>query len=288
MFTVIIPAWEGHPCWMNLEGSRYTQHRILLAAADHGFFEGAQHNRANRYRAASTATSVLFLQNESARVRWPVTTETVEKMTKAFRPKNTTVTGAKLQPSFRARLSGDAFGGICRGGADALMGGAFAAAADKEARSHAPCSLPSAPHTPTTPQKERCDMLWMGSCKHAGRGAAPGSDPSSLRDAKGQHEGVGHHGGQEADASSAGGAKKRRRYAGRVAASTGKFASESSALAVLQRVLQSARVGDGEGGDVDREEGLDVVFPLSKSQKHKQDGKASRRRKMVGKMRCRR
>lgn len=130
-------------------------------------------------------------------------------------------------------------------------------------------------------------MLGMQSCKQLGRGDASDSDASSTSDAKAEHEGAGHH-GQEADSMSAGGAKKRRRCVGRVAASTGKFASESAASVVLQQVLQPPWAGGvDEGGDVDREEEREVVFPLSKSQQHKQDGKASRRRRMVGKTRPR-
>ncbi len=43
----------------------------LVAAADHGFTDGAQHQRQDRFRAAPFDTCVFVLQNEAGARRWP-------------------------------------------------------------------------------------------------------------------------------------------------------------------------------------------------------------------------
>lgn len=45
MFTVIIPAWEDAKCWQALRDSDFCRHHLLLPAGQHGYCEGAQHNR---------------------------------------------------------------------------------------------------------------------------------------------------------------------------------------------------------------------------------------------------
>lgn len=45
MFAVIIPAWEDAKCWQALRDSDFCRHHLLLPAGQHGYCEGAQHNR---------------------------------------------------------------------------------------------------------------------------------------------------------------------------------------------------------------------------------------------------
>lgn len=45
MFAVIIPTWEDAPCWKALVGSDFNRHHLHLPAGQHGYCEGAQHNR---------------------------------------------------------------------------------------------------------------------------------------------------------------------------------------------------------------------------------------------------
>mmetsp|Transcript_32993 Transcript_32993/g.105090 ORF Transcript_32993/g.105090 Transcript_32993/m.105090 type:complete len:437 (-) Transcript_32993:5-1315(-) len=61
-FTVIIPYWPDKSAWRLLRDSPFLQHHLQVPMHDHGYFEGAQHNRRNVYRTASFDTSVFFLQ----------------------------------------------------------------------------------------------------------------------------------------------------------------------------------------------------------------------------------
>lgn len=45
MFVVVIPTWEDADCWRSLQNSDLCQHHLQLPAGEHGYCEGAQHNR---------------------------------------------------------------------------------------------------------------------------------------------------------------------------------------------------------------------------------------------------
>ena len=45
MFVVVIPTWEDADCWRSLHNSDLCQHHMRLKAGEHGYCEGAQHNR---------------------------------------------------------------------------------------------------------------------------------------------------------------------------------------------------------------------------------------------------
>lgn len=47
MFVVVIPTWEGAECWMSLRNSDLCRRHLQLPAGEHGYCEGAQHNRCN-------------------------------------------------------------------------------------------------------------------------------------------------------------------------------------------------------------------------------------------------
>jgi hypothetical protein len=221
MFTVIMPAWEGHACWARLERSRFTARRVLLLAAEHGFCEGAQHNRANRYRAASTATSVFFLQSERARQRWPVSDASIAALRAAFAPRASSQIGA----SAAARTScgaGDA-------GKDALMGGDF-----EQGR--------SAPGV-------KAGKLGRTGAKRARVAAAEGAElaPEQLARAHGV-QASGAEAGQLAvepeapnpvQAPPKGAARKAKRkgVSRSMGSSTGKFAADGAVQSVLHRLL---------------------------------------------------
>jgi hypothetical protein len=87
MFAVIIPAWEDARCWQQLRVSEFCRHHLLLPAGQHGYCEGAQHNRANQFRVACTASSIFFLQNAAAARQWPVLEEHVDAIRDAFSPR---------------------------------------------------------------------------------------------------------------------------------------------------------------------------------------------------------
>ena len=86
MFIVFIPAWKETSGWKALNESHYlTRHLLLSQKSDpHFYCEGTQHRRRGRYRIATFDTSVFFLQNSTARDRWPVTEEILGDLTFAF------------------------------------------------------------------------------------------------------------------------------------------------------------------------------------------------------------
>ena len=216
MFSVIIPAWEGHACWQRLERSTYTARHVLLLAAEHGFFEGAQHNRANRFRAASTATSVFFLQNAAARARWPVGAAHEAQLRAAFAPK----CGA---PEARGDAEHAAVG------TDAMIGGDFAEAA------------PTRQAAPAHKKRKRD----RAAAKQAA--GEPSAQPRNATHVMGTQAGSdvagavvsAAHAADRASLSTSVQPTRKRRSKKGCAAATGKFADAGAAAAVLDRVMAS-------------------------------------------------
>ena len=51
-FAVIIPHLPDQDGWRRAAGSPHCRRQLVLRAGEHGYFEGAQHDRINRYRVA--------------------------------------------------------------------------------------------------------------------------------------------------------------------------------------------------------------------------------------------
>lgn len=51
------------------------RNRIVVAAADHGFVDGAQHMRQDRYAPSPFDTVAVLLQNDAGMKAWPWTAE---------------------------------------------------------------------------------------------------------------------------------------------------------------------------------------------------------------------
>jgi hypothetical protein len=71
-FVIIIPGWLDDPSYVALNVSVYKQAFFLVAAADHGFCDGAQHQRQDRFRDSTYDTGVFVLQNKRGSKMWPV------------------------------------------------------------------------------------------------------------------------------------------------------------------------------------------------------------------------
>ena len=71
-FVIIIPGWLDDPSYVALDASLYKQTFFLVAAADHGFCDGAQHQRQDRFRDSTYDTGVFVLQNQRGSTTWPV------------------------------------------------------------------------------------------------------------------------------------------------------------------------------------------------------------------------
>ena len=84
MFVVFVPAWTDTSGWMSLQSCHYMGHHEWISQASHFYAEGTQHRRKDRFRMASFDTSVFFLQNETAKIKWPVTKERIDKLREAF------------------------------------------------------------------------------------------------------------------------------------------------------------------------------------------------------------
>lgn len=62
-FVVILPGWLELESWKILLESKYKQSYLVVAASDHGYCSGAQHQRKDRYIQAGYDSGVFVLQN---------------------------------------------------------------------------------------------------------------------------------------------------------------------------------------------------------------------------------
>ncbi|KAJ3005802.1 UNVERIFIED_CONTAM: mRNA (2'-O-methyladenosine-N(6)-)-methyltransferase [Siphonaria sp. JEL0065] len=72
-FVVVIPGWEECECWGSLKSSAFLKGMTLLPGDQHGFLDGAQHQRQDKYRPSPYPTGIFFLQTATATGKWPVT-----------------------------------------------------------------------------------------------------------------------------------------------------------------------------------------------------------------------
>jgi Phosphorylated CTD interacting factor 1 WW domain len=64
-FIIIVPVWlEDSSSYHALLTSPYKKHHFILAKADHGFCDGSQHQRRDRYRTSPYDTAVIVWQNK--------------------------------------------------------------------------------------------------------------------------------------------------------------------------------------------------------------------------------
>jgi hypothetical protein len=62
-FVIIVPVWLEDSSYHALLTSPYQQYHMILAKADHGFCDGSQHQRRDRYRTSPYDTAVILWQN---------------------------------------------------------------------------------------------------------------------------------------------------------------------------------------------------------------------------------
>ena len=63
-FTVILPGWKESEAFNSLSNAKWLRRRVLIAADDHGFADGASHERQDPYRHSPFDTSVFVLQTD--------------------------------------------------------------------------------------------------------------------------------------------------------------------------------------------------------------------------------
>ena len=83
-FAVVVPGWLEDPGWRRLQASPYRRRLVLLSRADHGFVDGAQHQRQDRYRPSPFDTGVFLLQNDAGAAAWPLSAEAEAELRAAF------------------------------------------------------------------------------------------------------------------------------------------------------------------------------------------------------------
>lgn len=70
MFVVFVPAWLDASCYQSLLGNEYLVKHTLLKQGQHFYAEGTRHRRKDSFRVASFDTSILFYQNDAAKLKW--------------------------------------------------------------------------------------------------------------------------------------------------------------------------------------------------------------------------
>lgn len=75
-FVVIVPVWLEESSYQRMAASEFKTQHYIIAKADHGFCDGAQHQRRDRYRVSPYDTAVFLLQNTAGRGKFATTTTT--------------------------------------------------------------------------------------------------------------------------------------------------------------------------------------------------------------------
>merc|ERR1711862_752222 len=70
LFTVILPGWQEISAWKKLSSSEFLLASTIIAAKDHGYVSGAQHQRRDRYLEAPFDTGVFVLANAQGKEKF--------------------------------------------------------------------------------------------------------------------------------------------------------------------------------------------------------------------------
>ena len=90
-FTIVLPGWTDCVGYQRLGGDADANGRhpflrasLLLAAADHGFVDGAAHRRPRTHRESPYDTRLFVLQTDAAAAEWPATAPVMARIRRAF------------------------------------------------------------------------------------------------------------------------------------------------------------------------------------------------------------
>merc|ERR1712129_508625 len=116
-FTFVMPGWSESIAFQRLETSKWNRGQVLIAAVDHGYVDGASHQRRDRHRASPYDTLVVFLQNTAASIGgWAVTEEKLMRLRSAFaRGIPTAAEVARRLKAGRGCAPEDGGGGVYKG-----------------------------------------------------------------------------------------------------------------------------------------------------------------------------
>lgn len=79
-FAVFIPGWQECLAWGQLQRSTFLRAHIVVAAVDHGYCDGASHQRKDSFRVSCYDTGVFFLQTSAAAKKWVVSEDILEDL----------------------------------------------------------------------------------------------------------------------------------------------------------------------------------------------------------------
>jgi phosphorylated CTD-interacting factor 1 len=77
-FVVVVPVWEACPFYTALKTHSSLRRAIFIPREEHGYCDGASHQRQDRYRDSPYDSCVFVLQNAEGAAAWPCT-EAVEE-----------------------------------------------------------------------------------------------------------------------------------------------------------------------------------------------------------------
>eukprot|EP00879_Flechtneria_rotunda_P019913 GHRR01020930.1.p1 GENE.GHRR01020930.1~~GHRR01020930.1.p1 ORF type:complete len:319 (+),score=124.78 GHRR01020930.1:528-1484(+) len=83
-FTVLMPGWTEVEGWKLLQQSSFLRNSLMVAAADHGYCDGASHQRKDLFRQSPYDSGILFLQTSAAAAKWPVREILLQQLQAAF------------------------------------------------------------------------------------------------------------------------------------------------------------------------------------------------------------
>eukprot|EP00471_Norrisiella_sphaerica_P012012 CAMPEP_0184503582 /NCGR_PEP_ID=MMETSP0113_2-20130426/51963_1 /TAXON_ID=91329 /ORGANISM="Norrisiella sphaerica, Strain BC52" /LENGTH=414 /DNA_ID=CAMNT_0026893107 /DNA_START=2068 /DNA_END=3312 /DNA_ORIENTATION=+ len=109
-FVVIVPGWKDEESWTLLSSSPFLKAKWIVAKKDHGFCDGAQHQRKDRYRESPYDTGVFILQTPSAAEQWKIT-DALEMELKEAMAKAVPTPAAQFRRKKEGRGMADADGG---------------------------------------------------------------------------------------------------------------------------------------------------------------------------------
>jgi len=107
-FVIIVPVWKKIAAWQELVDSTLCRGYLVLEAKDHGYVDGVQHQRWERYRPSSFDTAIICLQNPSGAEKWPFDTSVLKNELRAAMRHGAAVTPAHYEARIRTPSAGAA------------------------------------------------------------------------------------------------------------------------------------------------------------------------------------
>ena len=83
-FVVIVPVWLEESSYQSMCNSPFKMKHWIIAKADHGFCDGAQHQRRDRYRVSPYDTAIFILQNKAGSIKYIPSTTLEQELREAF------------------------------------------------------------------------------------------------------------------------------------------------------------------------------------------------------------